>query len=193
MQESEIYCRIENGVIVEYPVYALHIRNRHHPFSMYTKVAFSQKPVVPDFCYLSSKIELLGEIPLVTYTVQEKNLQTVLNANGVPPLPGEEPIRVEVENVPVETLKQVLKLVKVLVQNRLDTWAATREYDGVLSVATYATSTNPQRAAEGQKAVENRDATWDAMYAYLDKVQTKQKPVPLTVEEIVAELPELTW
>jgi hypothetical protein len=54
-------------------------------------------------------------------------------------------------------------------------------------------STNPTRAAEGLKACVNRDLSWDAMYAYMEKVKTKAKPVPLKVEEIVAELPELTW
>ena len=197
MIENETYCRIEDGQIVEYPVYALHIRNRAHPFSMYTKVSFAQKPEVPDFCYLTSKIELISNIPLVTWQIVEKPLQVVLNelhnVNGSPALPGEEPTRVEIEDVPLPTMQRVVKLAKDMVQARLDTWASTKEYDGIVSACTYVSSTNPTRAAEGLKACVNRDLSWDAMYAYMEKVQTKAKPVPLKVEEIVAELPELTW
>lgn len=199
MDENEVYCRIENGVIVEYPVYAVHIRNRAHPFEMYTKVHFAAKPTLPEFAYYTQNIELLGEIPLVTYGIAYKNLQTLLNelhnvgAAGAPGTPGEQPTPTPIEDVPQTTLVRVMDLAKEMVQDRLDNWAKTRGYDGIMSVVTYAYSSNPVRSAEGTKAIANRDDTWDAMYAYMDKVTTKQLPVPMTVAEISAQLPELTW
>lgn len=199
MDENEVYCRIENGEIVEYPVYAVHIRNRAHPFEMYTKVVFSKKPALPDFAYYTQNIELLGNVPIVTFGIAYKGLQTVLNelhnvgGGAAPTVPGEQPTPKPIEEVPPATLDRVLTLVKELVQTRLDQWAATREYDGILSVTTYSYSSNAQRSAEGLKAISNRDDTWDAMYAYMDKVTTKQLPVPMQVTEIEAQLPVLTW
>ena len=78
------------------------------------------------------------------------------------------------------------------IQARLDAFAQTRNYDGILSAATYATSTVPQFRAEGQYAVEARDATWAAGYAILGAVLAGERPMP-TLEEVMAELPPLEW
>ena len=78
------------------------------------------------------------------------------------------------------------------IQKRLDDFARTRNYDGILSAATYATSTVPKFKAEGQYAVEARDATWAKCYEILAAVEGGTRPMP-TLEELIAELPVLTW
>ena len=65
-------------------------------------------------------------------------------------------------------------------QQRLDEFARTRNYDGILSACTYATSAVPKFAAEGQYAVQARDATWAALYAFMADVQAGTQPVPTT-------------
>ncbi len=79
------------------------------------------------------------------------------------------------------------------VQRRLDAFAQTRNYDSILSAATYATSTVPKFAAEGQAAVRSRDSTWSAMYAILAAVQSGTHAMPASYADIEAELPALTW
>lgn len=79
------------------------------------------------------------------------------------------------------------------VQKRLDDFARTRNYDGILSAATYATSTVPKFAAEGQYAVEARDLTWATLYQVLAEVQAGTRPVPSGYADIESELPELIW
>jgi hypothetical protein len=78
-------------------------------------------------------------------------------------------------------------------QARLDAFARTRNYDGMLSLCTYATSTNPTFAAEGQYGVEARDATWAALYAMLAEVEAGTRPVPSGFADIEPELPALVW
>ena len=78
-------------------------------------------------------------------------------------------------------------------QQRLDTFARTRGYDGILSACTYATSTVSKFAAEGQAAVNMRDATWARLYALLDEVQAGTRPVPAGFADIEPELPALEW
>jgi hypothetical protein len=78
------------------------------------------------------------------------------------------------------------------VQARLDAFARTRGYDGILSACTYATSTNPKFASEGQYCVQARDATWAKCYEILNAVQSGQRAVP-TWEELEEELPPLKW
>ena len=78
------------------------------------------------------------------------------------------------------------------IQQRLDTFAHTKNYDGILSAATYATSTVPQFRAEGQYAVEARDATWAKGYEILGAVLAGERPMP-TLDEVMASLPPLEW
>lgn len=80
----------------------------------------------------------------------------------------------------------------VAVQKRLDDWAKGRNYDGILSLCTYATSSIGKFALEGQRGVDNRDATWSACYAIMGEVQAGTRPMP-TVDELIADLPELLW
>lgn len=79
------------------------------------------------------------------------------------------------------------------VQKRLDDFAKTRNYDGILSAATYATSTVPKFQAEGQYAAEARDATWAALYAMMEAVEAGQRPMPANYAEVEAVLPALEW
>lgn len=78
------------------------------------------------------------------------------------------------------------------VQAKLDEVAQSRGYDGILSLCSYATSSDTTFAAEGQAGVAWRDAVWRHCYNLLAEVQAGTKPVP-TVEELVAGLPTITW
>lgn len=78
------------------------------------------------------------------------------------------------------------------IKNHLDAFAKTRRYDGILSACTYATSSVRKFSAEGQYAVEARDATWTKFYEILADVESGIRPTP-HIEEIISELPELAW
>lgn len=93
---------------------------------------------------------------------------------------------------PPPTPEQIITQYTAGVQQHLDTFARTRSYDGILSAATYATSQVPKFKAEGQYAVEARDATWAKCYEILAAVEAGSRPMP-TLDELLAELPVLTW
>lgn len=78
-------------------------------------------------------------------------------------------------------------------QARLDDFARSRNYDSILSAATYATSSIPQFASEGQYAVEIRDATWMKIYDMLNEIQAGNRQVPQSYVDIEGELPALQW
>jgi hypothetical protein len=78
-------------------------------------------------------------------------------------------------------------------QLRLDEFAQTRNYDGILAACTYATSTVPQFQAEGQACVEARDATWSTLYTLLAEVQAGTRPMPSSYADIESLLPALAW
>lgn len=78
-------------------------------------------------------------------------------------------------------------------QQRLDDFARTRNYDGILSLCTYATSTVQKFKAEGQYGVTARDATWAKLYEMLAEVEAGTRPMPTGFEDIEPELPVLAW
>lgn len=94
-----------------------------------------------------------------------------------------------IDPAPVE---QIVAVVTQAVQQRLDDFARTRNYDGILSACTYATSAMPKFAAEGQYAVQARDAAWAACYQIMADVQAGTRAMP-TIEQVLAELPALEW
>jgi hypothetical protein len=79
------------------------------------------------------------------------------------------------------------------VQRRLDEFARSRYYDGILSACTYATSAVPQFKSDGQCAVNLRDATWSILYQLMTDVQAGVKTMPSTFAEVEQVLPPLVW
>lgn len=90
------------------------------------------------------------------------------------------------------TPAEILSAYTAAVQARLDDFARTRGYDGILSACSYATSTNAKFAAEGRYCIEARDNTWAACYATMADVESGKRSMP-TLDEILAELPKLAW
>ena len=102
-------------------------------------------------------------------------------AQFVPPVP--EPIQ------PDELLAQIVQAT----QTRLDDFAQQRNFDGILSACSYATSTVPQFQTEGQYCVQARDATWAALYVILAQIQAGERPLPQGYADLEAQLPILAW
>ena len=99
----------------------------------------------------------------------------------VPPAP--EPIP------PDQLLAQIVQAT----QTRLDVFAQERNYDGILSACSYATSTVPKFQTEGQYCVQARDATWAALYVILAQIQAGERPLPQGYADLETELPILAW
>lgn len=118
------------------------------------------------------------------------------NINTGDQQPGERPATPEEIDIIINgkppTPEELLAAFTAAIQEHLDDFARTRNYDGILSAATYATSTVPKFALEGQYAVEARDAAWAAAYRILAEVETGERPMS-AVEEVMAELPTLAW
>lgn len=96
------------------------------------------------------------------------------------------------QDPPPPTPEQIIADMTAKVQAHMDVKARERNYDGILSLCTYATSVVPKFAAEGQAGVEWRDAVWARCYEILADVQAGTRPTP-TAEQLIAELPIFTW
>ena len=88
--------------------------------------------------------------------------------------------------------QMIINELTAAVQNHLDARAKERNYDGILSACTYATSTDTTFRAEGQACVEWRDACWAKAYEVMADVLAGNRGIP-TATELLSELPELSW
>jgi hypothetical protein len=79
------------------------------------------------------------------------------------------------------------------VQDRLDSFARSKGYDGILSACTYATSSIVKFKVEGQYCVDSRDRTWGALYQILAEVQSGNRPIHESYQDIEKDLPVLAW
>lgn len=95
---------------------------------------------------------------------------------------------VEVNVPPAPTIKEYQDAVQAM----LDAKARERNYDGILSLCSYITSTNLAFAAEAAAGVAGRDAAWSTCYQALADVQNNLRPAP-TVAALLAEIPAIVW
>lgn len=96
------------------------------------------------------------------------------------------------EQKAAEAKAQLIQSLTTAVQSHMDAKARERNYDGIMSLCTYATSANPKFASEGQAGVVWRDAVWATCYEILAAVESGVRAAP-TTDELIAELPAFAW
>jgi hypothetical protein len=84
----------------------------------------------------------------------------------------------------------VLRRMTAAIQEHLDATARQRNYDNILSAASYANSLHPRFGPEGIAYRDWRDACWDYGYQVLGEVQAGTRPMP-SIPDVIAELPPL--
>jgi hypothetical protein len=77
-------------------------------------------------------------------------------------------------------------------QNLLDSAAQTKGYDSMLSLASYATSTNSTFQAQAVAGIAWRDSVWAEGYSILAQVQAGTLAQP-AVDAFLAMLPAIVW
>lgn len=80
-----------------------------------------------------------------------------------------------------------------LTQKRLDDFANTRDYQSILSACSYANSSIPEFAIDGQYCTEARDMTWKKLYEVLFEIESDQSYLLQSYQDIENKLPLLIW
>ena len=92
-----------------------------------------------------------------------------------------------------ERLKQTRTSLTQALQDYLDETAQERDYDGIVSLCSYATSTSSHYGPEGRSSVAFRDAVWDYGNQIVNDYMAGTLTTIPTREEIVAGAPKIVW
>lgn len=193
-----MYAKIENNTPVEWPVRDFQIRSSMTTVSLPSQITpevvapFGFEPYAeaakPAFNALVEAIE--ERVPTKQGSIWAQQWEVVQLYS---PTEREQILAdaaAEAEQAAALALKQSIV---DATQKRLDDFARTRNYDGILSACTYATSSVPKFQTEGQYCVNARDNTWATLYQMLAEVEAGTRPVPGGFEDIEGELPVLAW
>ena len=93
---------------------------------------------------------------------------------------------------PDDALEQTQAALTAAIQAHLDSTSQTHNYDGILSLCSYASSKNSKFQAEGVAGVDFRDKCWAYGYQVIADVHAGLRGIP-TPEGLVAELPAMVW
>lgn len=193
------YARVEDGEIKEPYVLGLHIKNRGHEVLLYSEVIYKEKPAINQFQYLEERLTVVGRTVVASYVPVDKTGDQILAELHQAARNPDEPFDpfkqpdILLSDVDPVIVAKVLEHVKKMSSDRLDRFAQERDYDSIVSLATYATSTVSKFQLEGKRAVDLRDATFAALYTYLTELTKGTAFVPKSLHEVESRLPALTW
>lgn len=194
MSDQELYARVRDGEVIEFPVLKQHIENRAHPMEWYVLCKQDKVPDISKYEYLVQKPEVVGRDVVVRYTVHELDLFGLYNF--VYPerrLLTDEVELKDISEVEPALVRKISEKIDQHIQKRLEEFAAERGYGSLVSACSYANSTIEKFANEGRRCVELRDQCWAALYQKLDDITSGREKVPATPQEIMAVIPALTW
>jgi len=193
LNDRNVYAKVKDGVVTEYPVLPVHIDTRSERTSIYTICKFDTKPTLLSYQYLTEQLEVVKDLVLVHYTVVDRTLSQLLDMFKEPGSNITNPTPILIGAVTSSDLNKAIELVNKHVQTLLDDFAKTRGYDNINSAISYLNSTVIAYSTEAATALALRDTTWSSLDTYLAGVTAGTTPVPLKVTEIEAVLPTLVW
>lgn len=187
---SNLFARVQNNQIVEWPVTQEHITNRGAPLSMFRSIHYAPKPTVPPFFHLNETISLVHGTPTVAYSITEYTLQEVLDFIAIPKVAG---VPNTVADVDPLAFQKVTSMARDLIGKALDDFAKTRGYDNIVSLCSYKDDPDVQQDAEARRGIDLRSQCWVNIRKYEQDVVAGVVPVPRYEADILGVIPVLSW
>lgn len=192
---AELFARVHNDEVVEYPISRMQIINSGEQVSYFFPVKFDRKPkTIPAYHFAKEVLEIKEDYVQASYVITPIGLDQLLirlyHPGGV--------LNVAYETVTAASVEPALyaaliESIKLEVQAQLDAFAQERGYDGIVSCITYRDAANNQFRNDANRCITVRDNTWATLYAYLAEVQAGTKPVPKNRNDFMSLLPATTW
>ena len=190
-----LYAEIQGTTLIKYP-YTFDDLQKENPFTNYgTDIDLvsifngTETATQKNYSLASVTIAPTPTYDSATQTITHNEQPTLIN--------GVWTLSWTVSTMTSEQISQyqtnIKNQISLSVQKRLDDFAKTRGYDGILSACTYSNSPTQKFAVEGQYCLDQRDATWAALTQLLSEIEAGTRPLPSSYEDIEGDLPQLVW
>lgn len=196
LNDLDVFARVVDGKVVEYPVYRIHIRNRAHPLSYYHRVVDTGAPTPDEFGTVDQTLEVHPDNTVhVVYTKRPLTLAEMLRTFQVqnPEDPLAPMMAKPITEIDPATLQHFYNLAGDYVTEKLDEFARTKQYKDFIHLTGYRYSAIPSFAAEAMRGYTLRDQIWANLLSYFTQVTSGAVPVPTSIADVDALIPDLTW
>ena len=195
LNDLDLFARVVDGKVVEYPVYRIHIKNRAHPLSFYTPVVKTEAPAPDEFGTVDESLEVRPDSVHVVYTKRPLTLAEILRTFQVqnPEDPMAPMTAKSISEIDPATVQHVYSLAGDYVSVKLDEFARTKQYNDFIHLTGYRYSAIPSFAAEAMRGYTLRDQIWANLLNYFTQVTTGAVPVPTSIADVDALIPAMTW
>lgn len=190
--KHSVYAYVQDGKILSYPVFPNHITKRGHPVSFYTPVVKGVVVEPKELHYVKDELSYDKEkdVVVIDQHLVALPVQSILNKL----YEGQaEDVQLMINQVAPESIPLIFSQISNIAQQRLDAFAQERNYDNIVSLVGYSSSTVARFQADAQKGVTARDNTWAPLIALMESIVTATAPVPRKESDILSVLPALTW
>lgn len=178
-----LLAKIENGVIVEVAEHSV----------MFPNTSFVNDTPDQDFMDAMGVLEVVTTLPYGPATEKLVSVE--------PHFVGDEVRNVEVRTMlqpeidAKELARKQAKIAEFTAEagRRLDDFAKARGYGSIISVCSYKGSSVPRFASDADIAMALRDQWWAILNEIVADVLAGTRAEPATFNDIVGELPALTW
>lgn len=196
LNDLDVFARVTDGKVVEYPVYRIHIRNRAHPLSYYHRVVDAGAPAPDEFGTVDQTLEVHPDNTVhVVYTKRPLTLAEILRTFQAqnPEDPMAPMAAKSISDIDPATVQHVYSLAGDYVSVKLDEFARTKRYNDFIHLTGYRYSAIPSFTAEAMRGYTLRDQIWSNLLNYFTQVTTGAVPVPTSIADVDALIPAMTW
>lgn len=190
---QQIFAKISDNKVIEYPVTLQQIENRRHHVSDYTPCQYSVKPFQPKYHTLKERLDIFDDKVLVTYDIQPMTFRSILNIANQDVRSGHNRNKqIFVKDINQELLHILNIKASEFIQVCLDDLAKQHKFDSMVSLISWLGSENSEWVTLAKNATKLRDTVWKEFIIYMDKVKNNEEPLFKTPEELLSKLPKLT-
>lgn len=191
--DLDVFARVQNGVIIEVPVYRMHIRNRAHPAAWYYPVLNANQVDEVPFHRVAVDYVITGDVVTATYSSVPLTLPELLNQVYRTQDIGTTGTGVLFSQVDPELAQHIWKLASEYAEQKLIDFVATKNYTSLDSVFRYRNSTVAAFRQDAERVQFLLDSLWTNLVGYYEQIVSETLPVPRSLEEIESHIPAFAW
>lgn len=186
--DNQVYARVVNGKIIEYPVYHRHIVARGQDVKLYTRCIEVNRPddvKASEGLKESRFYSKQEDVVYLTYEKYDLPLEVLLNkfSNNK---------EKKYKDLSPDMQDALLTQISVYVTRVMDDFAATRRYGSIASCAAYACEGEDKIDKEGRYAKSLMKKVWSIVPDKITEIVANTVDLP-TIEEVHGWLPEMKW